>query len=79
MDFYPDFFHVGNIEGNLSAIGCAENDMEDRVRKMVSDLKYQYGLCIPTYKVTEELKARDIPYVLLPQYMKDMIDELDVY
>lgn len=79
MDFMPDFFNIGNIEGNLSAIGMLENDMEQRVREMVSDLKYRYGLCVPAYIVTQELQEREIPYDRLPQYMVDIIDELDVY
>lgn len=79
MDFYPNFFNPENIEGTMSAIGCAENDLEDRVRTMVSDLKYQYGLCVPSWVVTEELQARNIPYELLPWRIKEIIDELEVY
>ena len=75
MNFYPNPFEVGN----LSTLGMIEDAMEDRVRDMVSDLKYKYGLCIPAYVVTEEMQRREIPYEHLPQYMIDMIDELDVY
>lgn len=75
MNFYPDPFEVGN----LSTLGMIEDAMEDRVRDMVSDLKYKYGLCVPAYVVTEEMQRREIPYERLPQYMIDMIDELDVY
>ena len=75
MNFYPDPFEVGN----LSTLGMVEDAMEDRVRDMVSDLKYKYGLCVPAYVVTEEMQRREIPYERLPRYMIDMIDELDVY
>lgn len=75
MDFFPNPFEVGN----LSTLGMIEDAMEDRVRNMVSDLKYKYGLCVPAYVVTEEMQNREIPYEQLPQYMKDIIDELDVY
>lgn len=75
MNFYPNPFEVGN----LSTLGMIEDAMEDRVRDMVSDLKYKYGLCVPAYVVTEEMQRREIPYERLPQYMIDMIDELDVY
>lgn len=75
MNFYPNPFEVGN----LSTLGMIEDAMEDRVRDMVSDLKYKYGLCVPAYVVTEEMQRREIPYECLPQYMIDMIDELDVY
>lgn len=80
MNFYPDFFHVGeNIEGNLSALGMLETDMEFKVKDMVADLKYRYGLCVPSHIVTEELNKREIPYERLPQYLIDEIDSLDVY
>ena len=75
MDFFPNPFEVGN----LSTVGMIEDAMEDRVRDMVSDLKYKYGLCVPVYIVTEEMQRREIPYEHLPQYMIDIIDELDVY
>ena len=75
MDFFPNPFEVGN----LSTIGMIEDAMEDRVRDMVDDLKYRYGLCVPAYIVTEEMRVREIPYERLPQYLIDMIDELDVY
>ena len=75
MDFFPNPFEVGN----LSTVGMIEDAMEDRVRDMVSDLKYKYGLCVPAYIVTEEMQRREIPYEHLPQYMIDIIDELDVY
>ena len=75
MNFYPEPFTVGN----LSFIGMVEDDMENRVRDMVYDLKYKYGLCVPAYVVTEEMERREIPYEQLPGYMKDIIDELDVY
>lgn len=75
MNFFPNPFETGN----LSTLGMVEDAMEKRVRDMVSDLKYQYGLCVPAYVVTEEMQRREIPYELLPQYMIDIIDELDVY
>ena len=75
MNFYPNPWEVGN----LSTIGMVENDMENRVRDMVNDLKYQYGLCVPVYVVTNELNRREIPYDSLPLYMINMIDELEVY
>lgn len=75
MDFYPNPFEVGN----LSTLGMAEEEMEERVRDMVADLKYQYGLCVPAYVVTEEMQRRGIPYEQLPGYMVEMIDDLDVY
>ena len=80
MNFYPDFFNVGeNLEGNLSALGMTEEEMENEVRDMVNDLKLRYGLCVPAYVVTEEMHDRRIPYEHLPQYMRNIIDELDVY
>ena len=79
MDFYPDFFNSENFEGTMSAIGCAENDLENRVWDMVEDLKYRCGLCVPAWMVTEELQKRGIPYEMLPPRIKDIIDELDVY
>ena len=79
MDFYPDFFNIGgNLEGNLSALGLLEEDMELCVREMVDELK-GYGLCVPTELVTRKLEEYEIPYEMLPKYMKDMIDELDCY
>lgn len=79
MNFYPDFFNPENFEGTMSAIGCAENDLESRVWDMVEDLKYRCGLCVPAWMVTEELQRRGIPYEMLPPHIKDIIDELDVY
>ena len=75
MNFSPAPFEPTN----LSAIGMLEDDMENRIRDMVKDLKNKYGLCVPAYVVTEELQYREIPYERLPQYMVDIIDELDVY
>lgn len=75
MDFYPNPFEVGD----LSTIGMIENDLEHHIRDMVKDLKLHYGLYVPAYIVSEELEKREIPYYILPQYMKDIIDELEVY
>ena len=75
MNFYPNPWEVGN----LSTIGMVEDDIENRVRDMVKDLKLRYGLCVPAYVVTEEMYDRGIPYEYLPQYIKDIIDELEVY
>lgn len=79
MNFTPDFFNVGeNIESNLSALGLVTEDVENRVRAMVQELK-GYGLCVPAYLVTEKLDEYNIPYTELPQYLLDEIDELEVY
>ena len=75
MNFLPNPWEVGNF----STIGMLEEDMENRVREMVDELKYKYGLCLPAYIVTEEMQNRGIPYERLPQYMIDIIDELEVY
>ena len=75
MDFYPHPFEVGN----LSTIGMVENEMEQKVWDMVEDLKYRYGLCVPLYVVEDEMRQREIPYELLPNHIREIIDELDVY
>ena len=76
MNFYPQPFEVGN----LSTIGMIENELEEKIWDMIEDLKYRYGLYVPSYIVTDEMHARNIPYELLPQHLKDIIDEeLDVY
>lgn len=79
MNFTPDFLHVGeNITGNLSALGLLEEDLAFKVHEMVNELK-GYGLCVPSYLVTEKLQEYNIPYAQLPQYLIDEIDSLEVY
>lgn len=79
MDFLPDFFNIGtNIEGNLSAVGMVENDLEDKIYAIVQELQ-GYGLCVPAWMVTEKLEEYNIDYPMLPQYLKDELDLLEVY
>lgn len=65
--------------GNPMTLGLMEEtELENRVRTMIKELKH-YGLCIPSYLVTQKLKEYEIPYDQLPQYLINEIDELEVY
>ena len=71
MDFYPNPFEVGN----LSTIGMLENEAEDRVNRMINDIRNNYGYYIPARIVDEKIEEYEIPYVALPQWLKDKIDD----
>ena len=65
--------------GNPMTLGLMEEEeLENRVRAMIKELKY-YGLCVPSYLVTQKLEEYEIPYDQLPQYLINEIDELEVY
>ena len=70
FDFNP--FEVGNF----STLGCFENDQELKVNQLVNDFKY---CSVSVSELTNEMRSRGIVYNMLPQYLIDRIDEINVY
>ena len=64
------------LDAVFSYCSWLENDISSNIIDFVN--KYRYS-SIPKYKVDEFLKYNHIDYYELPQYLKDKIDELDVY
>lgn len=74
MSFINDSWQVGNLPTGI--IGCWENDQELKVRDMVDE--FRFGT-YPASLIEDEMRERGIEYWQLPQYIKDMVDEIDVY
>jgi len=53
-----------------------ENDIATNINDFVN--KYRY-ISIPSWKVDRFLKEHHINYNELPQYLKDKLDEINVY
>ena len=64
------------LDAVFSYCSWLENDISSNIIDFVN--KYKYS-SISKYKVDEFLKYNHIDYYKLPQYLKDKINELDVY
>lgn len=65
--------------GNMLYVGIQEELIENVINDFVERITvYRRGICA-TSEVVEFLKENEIDYNLLSQYLKDKLDELDVY
>lgn len=68
-------FQVGNMTFPAIQEELIENVINDFVERITL---YRRGVCASS-EVVEFLEENEIEYPLLPQYLKDKLDELDVY
>lgn len=65
--------------GNPMILGCAEEELEEKVNDLIWYVGFHCGYQIPKDDFEELLDRFDINYVLLPKYLKDKIDdEIDI-
>lgn len=65
--------------GNIMYVGIQEELIENVINDFVERITlYRRGVCASS-EVVEFLEENEIEYPLLPQYLKDKLDELDVY
>lgn len=65
--------------GNPMILGCAEEELEEKVDELIGYVGFHSGYKIPKDDFEELLDRFDINYVLLPKYLKDKIDdEIDI-
>ena len=64
------------LDGVFSYCSWLENDIASNIIDFVDRHKYTY---IPRWKVDNFLDEYNINYNELPQYLKDKLDEIDVY
>ena len=65
--------------GNPMILGCAEEELEEKVNDLIGYVGFHCGYQIPKDDFEELLDKFDINYVLLPKYLKDKIDdEIDI-
>lgn len=64
--------------GNLTYVMIDEEATERALRDFVKGVKAQGGSC-PKKVVDQFLRYEDIDYFLLPKYMQNILDEIEVY
>lgn len=65
--------------GNPMILGCAEEELKEKVDDLIGYVGFHWGYKIPKGDFEELLDRFDINYVLLPRYLKDKIDdEIDI-
>ena len=65
--------------GNPMILGCAEEELDEKVDDLIGYVGFHCGYQIPKDDFEELLDRFDINYVLLPKYLKDKIyDEIDI-
>lgn len=74
--FPPNFAEVGNF-GVLSLV---ENIQENNVTDMMASLRELYpDMRMSVSELEQAMRNFDVIYDILPQYLKDLIDTIDVY
>jgi len=64
------------IPGDMMTLGFAEQTLlENKVIDMIDYIRNHYGYFISSSIIDEQLAARDIDYMGLPQYLKNKIDD----
>lgn len=64
------------IPGDTITLGLAEQTiLENKITDMINYIRDHYGYFISSSIIDEQLAAREIDYVELPQYLKDKIDD----
>lgn len=65
--------------GNMLYVGIQEELIENVIDDFVERIVFcRRGICAAS-EVVEFLEENEIDYNLLPQYLKDKLDEIDVY
>ena len=64
------------IPGDMATLAAIENDQESKVNDMVDMFR---GQTVPADEVTETMERLGIYYPWLPKWLKDRVDEIDVY
>ena len=64
------------IPGDMMMLGLAEQTiLENKITDMINYIRNHYGYFISSSVIDEQLAAREIDYLGLPQYLKDKIDD----
>lgn len=64
------------VPGDMMTLGLAEETiLENKVIDMINYIRHNYGYFISSSIIDEQLIARDIDYLRLPQYLKNKIDD----
>ena len=67
------------IVGDISTIGFAEELQEQAVNDAVDYIRAHYGNSLPVPEMDAVISSFDIDYPNLPGWLKDKLDEFDVY
>ena len=60
----------------MMTLGLAEQTiLENKVLDMIAYIRNNYGYFISSSVIDDQLKARGIDYMKLPQYLKNKIDD----
>lgn len=63
------------IPGDMMTMGLIEQEtIEQNVIDMIYDIRNNYGYIVPSSIITEKLNEFNIDYNLLPNYLKEKID-----
>lgn len=66
------------IVGDPSTLAAWENDQEDKVHQMMDYFEDDRWVYITARHIDEAMDMFGIDYPNLPQYLKDLIDEIDI-
>lgn len=72
-------FDMNFEPGNMLFVGLQEELIEETVNDAVDYIRREYGHSLPFAAMDTVIHEFDIDYNLLPQYLKDKLDEFDVY
>ena len=64
--------------GNFSTIAAWENDQEMKVRQLLDYFKDSRWVYITSKDMDRAITMFGIDYLFLPQYLKDLIDTIDI-
>ncbi len=69
-------FDIDPLEvGNPMILGYAEEELEERVDRIIEYIGFNCGYIVPRECFENILDSENIDYVSLPSYLKDRIDD----
>lgn len=66
------------IVGDSATLAAWENDQEEKVYQMIDFFNDDRWTFITAEDIDEAMENFDIDYLNLPQYLKDLIDKIDI-
>lgn len=64
--------------GDISTLAAWENDQESKVMDMLDYILFHYGGSCDKYTMDSCIQLFGVEYYLLPQWLKDKIDIIDI-
>lgn len=64
--------------GNLATVSAWENDQEAKVHQLLDYFNDDRWVYITSRDMDRAIDLFGIDYILLPQYLKDLIDTIDI-